>query len=169
MQMSARIDALPRYAAFRPTAFDSPAHVPHREHWLVAPCSITRDSGVLDQSNWHAQLAALGGESETVEIHRFGHWGPGWFEIVLIDPADATAAARAAELTCALADYPIVDEDDHSRREYEAVCEAWENMLMPDRIYALSRAGLSIFAARRDDPFAAADGCSEFPYDLIDR
>lgn len=126
-------DTLQRYGDFAPTGFDSkglnartmgPEDDEDRSEWLVCPVSRTRDSDddPLTASNWEAQLEALGGEGADVEIHRFGHWGPGWFEIVLVRPG-TPAEAEAERLAGALEDYPLLNEDDHSRREYEADIE----------------------------------------------
>lgn len=142
------------YGEFQPTAFDRRGlFLPERHNWLVAPVSQTRDSGPLEQSNFETALAELGGESDAVEVHRFGHWGPGWYEIILIDPADAGAVDKARGMEERLADYPILDEEDFSRRELEAAEKAWAAMGRASRAYALERygRGVSIFAIRRDE------------------
>lgn len=118
------------YRTFRPTAFDSAgAFLTEQGDWLVAPCSITRDSGHLDQSNWDQQLAALteaDPDANDHEIHRFGHWGPGWFEIVLVRPR-SKAESVVRDLGERLDDYPVLDEEDFSRREWEAYLAVWES------------------------------------------
>jgi hypothetical protein len=140
------------YKEFRPTAADHAGWgLPDRQDWIVAPVSVTRDSGSLDQSNFDAALAMLGGESGAVEVHRFGHWGPGWFEIVLIDPDRADLVAIAGDIESALDDYPVLDDDDYSAREFEEAEQAWIDTGAGERIRILSRHGLSIFAARRDE------------------
>lgn len=108
------------YGEFRPTSLD-PAGLglDDQQHWLVLPTSRTRDSDELAESNFATALEILGGEGEDVEVHRFGHWGPGWFEIIIVRP-DTDAAAEAASIECALADYPVLDDEDYSRREWEA-------------------------------------------------
>jgi hypothetical protein len=84
------------YSQYRPTGFDSRGlGLPDRQDWLVLPVIQTRDSGPLEQSNFASALKAVGGESETVEVHRFGHWGPGWFEIIIVAPG--SEAARIGE------------------------------------------------------------------------
>lgn len=116
------------YKDFRPTALDtSGLALDERQDWLVFPHSRTRDSGCLAESNFHVALKSLGGKSETVEVHRFGHWGPGWFEIILIDPKDEARVKDANEMIGALANYPVLDDEDHSRREQEAADLAWKN------------------------------------------
>ena len=148
------------YREFRPTGFDvAGLGCDDRQDWLVGPCSITRDSGILDLSNWHSMIAdfeRIDPDGEDHEIHSFGHWACGWFEIVLIRPNSAVAQS-AEEIEGALENYPVLSDDDYSEREYEAVCEAWENYSLRDRIRECARAGVSIFAARRDNPYDVSD------------
>lgn len=119
-----------RYSEFRPTQFDPHFTLEDREDWFVAPWSQTRDSGPYDQSNFHSCLKALGGESETVEVHRFGHWGPGWFEIIIVHPDHVKTLE---ELEAAFSNYPVVDDEDLSRREYENAMEYLEQCIsVPD-------------------------------------
>lgn len=121
------------YAQFRPTGFDaSGLALPDRQDWLVAPVSQTRDSEALDQSNFATALSRLGGESETIEVHRFGHWGPGWFEIILIDPSDTARVEVAESIESSLEDYPVLDEMDLSNREYAAYLNDWEHWAPSD-------------------------------------
>ena len=114
-------------AQHKPTPFDHFAAAffdagdPRRD-WLVLPVSITRDTGAFQESNFIAALKRLGGESETVEVHRFGHWGPGWYEIILADPSRAT---EVEALYKALEDYPLLDEDDYNERLVDQQCETW--------------------------------------------
>ena len=115
------------YHEFRPTQFDSTGlGLSEQQNWLVAPVSKTRDSGPLERSNFDATLRALGDESETVEVHRFGHWGPGWFEIILIDPTDETHVKEAQEIEDALSDYPVVSDELYSEYENEECAQTWE-------------------------------------------
>lgn len=112
------------YAEFSPTAFDRPgAFLDDRQDWIVAPCSQTRDSDALSVSNFEACLEMLGGESDQVEVHRFGHWGPGWFEIILAHPS---LESKVAEIQERLEDYPVLDEEDWSNREFEDYLESFE-------------------------------------------
>lgn len=115
------------YSQFAPTAFDpAGAFLEDRQDWLVAPVGRTRDSECLDESNFHAALEALGGESEDVEVHRFGHWGPGWFEIILIRPG-SPAESIAVDVEKRLEDYPVLAEDDYSEREAEEANRVWSD------------------------------------------
>jgi len=93
------------YREFRPTGFDvAGLGCDDRQDWLVGPCSITRDSGILDLSNWHSMIAdfeRIDPDGEDHEIHSFGHWACGWFEIMLIRPNSAVAQS-AEEIEGAL-------------------------------------------------------------------
>ena len=87
-----------------------------REQWLLLPISQTRDSDALERSNFRVVLKDLGGESETLEVHRFGHWACGWYEIAIIAPersGEANAWKRA------LNNYPVADDTDFSELEWE--------------------------------------------------
>jgi hypothetical protein len=139
-----------RYRNFAPTGFDTEGlGLPNRQDWIVAPVSITRDSGSLDQSNFYTALEILGGESETVEVHRFGHWGPGWFEIILVHP---DRESEIDEIEGSLENYPVLDDEDYSRREYDECCEYWDQMGYSERIDICAREGASIFACRHETP-----------------
>lgn len=142
------------YREFQPTGLDALGLNADRlgiGHWLVCPTGQNRDSGHLEQSNFAAMLATVGGESDTVQVHRFGHWACGWFEIILIDPADTTAVDAAQALADALEDYPVADEEDLSRREWESACEYWEHASIRERVQLLQDARLPIWSARRDE------------------
>lgn len=132
--------SLQTYGTFRPTAFDpAGAFLREQSGWLLAPVSQTRDSNELDQSNFAEALKMLGGESETVEVHRFGHWGPGWFEIILIDPSDAERVRVAEEIAEALENYPVLNETDYSEREWESFLQGWEDYGRQDFIRKLEK------------------------------
>lgn len=115
------------YSDHIPTCFDCHIALDDREHWLLAPVSRTRDSSELDNSNFAVALEMLGGESETVEVHRFGHWGPGWYEILIVDPADSERIAILDDIVRRLESYPILNESDHSNREWESFVDQWES------------------------------------------
>jgi len=98
-------------------------------NWFLAPVSRTRDSGPLDESNFESALEILGGESDTVEVHRFNHWGPGWYEIILVHPS---REKEVEDLESSLEGYPVLNDTDLSRREYEAMQEDWDNWASRD-------------------------------------
>lgn len=94
---------------------------------LVVVAGRNRDSETLTESNFASALEMLGGESDTVQVHRFGHWGCGWFELILVDPKDEMALQIAYNIQQALADYPVLDDSDYSERESEQTNETLDN------------------------------------------
>ena len=138
------------YSEYQPTGFDPKGlGLEDRRNWLVAPVGLTRESDILSESNFASALRTLGGESETVEVHRFRHWAVGWFEIILVHP---DREDEINEMEGALLDYPVLDESDWSEREYEAIQDYWDNMDLSDRVELCAENGESIFAARHNSP-----------------
>ncbi len=141
-----------QYREFQPTQFDRKgAFLQDQGEWLVVPVSQTRDSGCLEQSNFSVALEMLGGESEVVEVHRFGHWGPGWFEIIIIDPAAQDKVKIAGEIESALEDYPVLSDGYYSDLEFNTACEVWKNMSIRDRIDVCNRFNISFLKSRHDE------------------
>ncbi len=122
------------YGNHRPTCFDGHLSITpdedgdtsNRDLWLLVPVFQTRDSGPLDKSNFANALELLGGESDTVEVHRFGHWGPEWYEIIIVKPGSPQEAI-GEDIERSLADYPVLNDEDFSNREYEDFTESWRN------------------------------------------
>ena len=143
-----------KYAVFAPTCFDPKGlNLPDQQEWLVCPVSRTRDSGPFSESNFATMEKMLEGidpDGNDHENHRFNHWGPGWFEILIVRP-HSTCLSLAEEAELCLEDYPLLDEEDHSRREYEEACESWEWIDRRDRIEICAKHNVSIFAARRNE------------------
>lgn len=136
------------YKDWAPTPFDARGlALDNRQDWLVAPVLRARDSGTLDLSNFRMTLKRLGGESATVEVHRFRHWGPGWIEIILVHPA---RAADVEAIEKSLERYPLLDEMDYSALEWEKASNYWQSLPRRWRIEWCVKYGISIFAARRD-------------------
>lgn len=105
------------YRDWAPTQFDCKGlGLDDRQNWYVAPHTQTRDSGCLARSNFRTQIRRLKEANLEHEVHRFGHWGPGWVEIVLVSPSDS-AADTVESLECS--DYPVLDDSDFSEAELE--------------------------------------------------
>lgn len=100
-----------------------------RQDWYVAPVIRTRDSLALERANFDAayrSLVAVDLQGEDHEVHRFGHWGPGWYEIILVRP-NSRAYHEAVRLQASLQDYCALDEDLWSEYEWSDANEAWKH------------------------------------------
>lgn len=112
------------YATYKPTQFDtSGLALEDKQNWLVV-IGRNRDSDCRDRSNFRSILKDLGGESESVEVHRFGHWACGWMELIIVKP-DTEAATKAEQWEKFLLTIPIADENDLSELEMEEANRLW--------------------------------------------
>lgn len=90
-----------------------------------------RDSGCLDKSNEAAILAELEPFiGRTVFQEHHGHWAVGHVDglcvVVYTKMGRITRAFRKLyELADRMSDYPVLDEDDFSRREWEEYESCW--------------------------------------------
>ena len=109
------------FAWFRQKDLEDPGN------WFIA-YTYHRDSGLLDQSNAAAIAKVLEPFTENddpdVVFENHSHWAVGWIEgfsvRVFRDGQITDAFGVYHELAQRLDDYPILDEEDYSRREYEA-------------------------------------------------
>ena len=99
----------------------------HWPEYYSAGVGQHRDSDSLEQSNFATMLELLGGESDTVQVVREGHWAVGWVEWIAIYHLDSKALQIADEAQGRLEDYPILDEDDYGNREYEECERVWSD------------------------------------------
>ncbi len=121
---------------FNPSGLDSEKNylgqIPD-EKWHVL-MSWTRDAQIIEESNRDMALLMLGGEMEdSVEIFRFGHWSCGYIEYLCI-ASDSKAFEVAQKISEKLENYPILNDDDYSTREYEAANKLWEDMSVKERL-----------------------------------
>jgi hypothetical protein len=161
-----QMPVLTTFGQFRPTGFD-PHGVGSDDDdcaWGVSPVSITRDSRTVERANFEANLngiRAVDPEENDHVVHRFGHWGPGWFEIVIVRPG--TAAERVArENAASLENYSILDESLWSEMEVDALIEWWGGLSLGQKIRECAEQNVSIFAARRDHPPEAVENSVRF-------
>lgn len=117
----------PTYSEHRPTVHDNHIAIEDRENWLILDLQQNRDSGPTERSNFRSALAILGGESNTVEVHRFGYWACGWYEIIIVDPTDVASVAHFDEITTQMENYPILDEMDAGNEAFEEFAESWND------------------------------------------
>lgn len=87
------------YSEFKPTTWDSAgAFLRDKQDWLVVPVGHNRDSKANEHRRFYrleSALAKVDANSESHEVHRFGHWACGWFEIAIVKPG--SACERAAK------------------------------------------------------------------------
>jgi hypothetical protein len=99
------------------------------ENWAVI-YTHHRDSGILDQSNANAIENALSPFEEDAVSESHSHWAVGHvdgYALRVYRGSEITKAFRTyCEHMAALADYPVLDEEDYSRREYESALESIE-------------------------------------------
>jgi hypothetical protein len=104
--------------------------IPDPDNWAVI-YTHNRDSGLLDQSNSQQIAEALEpyteGDDPDVVMESHDRWAVGHvdgFSVRVLRDGRVTDAFRTYhDLAERLADYPILDEEDYSRREYEATVE----------------------------------------------
>lgn len=128
------------------------------DQWTIVYTS-NRDSGILEMSNAAAIARALAPyiRREWVREESHSHWAVGHvdgYAIRVYRPDGKVSRAFRAwcDLNARLEDYPVLDDDDFSRREWEETLEYWEGMSRRERIKLCAERGDSIFAARRDSP-----------------
>mgnify|MGYP005846331801 CR=1 FL=1 len=110
-----------------------------------------RESEILTNVNYELGLKAIGGPSDTVHEVRESHWAVGWVEWIAIHESDTQALEKADEIVAALADYPVLDEEAYSQRQWDEMHRYWIRIQLAERISWCQDAETSIFAARRDD------------------
>lgn len=153
-------------------AHSSDAHYfGERPDWLIV-LSRNRDSDCLEQSNFESAFATLGGESDTVSVERSSHWAVGWVEYLVVDPANSKRVRRAAKLIKQLENYPVLDEEDMSRREHEQFLESWDSWGRSDFMKALCNRIRADYAGGIHDDFSDDDVIDAFQAlddDVIDQ
>jgi len=100
------------------------------EDWTIV-YSSNRDSGLLDQSNAAAIDKAMEpfteGDDPDAVSESHSHWAVGYvdgYSIRVYREGEITEAFRTYfEIMESLANYPVLDEEDYSEREYEATLE----------------------------------------------
>jgi len=142
------------------TTQDSYAGYNPAGHFLVY--SRNRDSSILEDCNYSRILKDLrsvarreiepeAGEDWVYDF-RASHWAVGWVEYILIRPdAPQSIIDEAESIVCALADYPVLCEDEYSDAQYTAIYHYWERIGVRERVDWCKDGRESIFAARRSD------------------
>lgn len=82
-----------------------------------------RDSGILAESNWHSAIKILNAKNAKYQIVRFSHWAVGWIEMILIHQSEQTAIDAGNEIERVLSEYAVLNDEDFSNREWDAISE----------------------------------------------
>ncbi len=133
--------------------------------YYEGPAQFPRSPDALTDSNFYAALEMLGGASDTVIIGSFGSWC-GSFEQILVHESDTVAVAALEGITEQLAEYPILDEEDHSERETEATEALWTSMDMRERIEVLVKHQESVFASRANTSWDLHERAEQTYYEV---
>lgn len=114
----------------------------HWDGYYRAPVGRNRGSDLITQSNWDQQWDALkafradvpGADEVSPVAVCENHWLVGWVEWVAIHESNGPALREADRLAGALADYPVLDDEDFSRREWEDYENGWKDYGFKDFI-----------------------------------
>ena len=134
------------------TSWDSRANIvfsddrPYRTHWLF--WAYAHGAGdLMDESNYQAIQGMMEGlDADTsVDDHdpddwfegTVGHWTYSSFTVFYVRPyaengEPTPAGLLAYKISEELADYPILDEDDYSEREWKQFEEEIEEWILPE-------------------------------------
>ena len=109
--------------------------------WGITGPGMHRDSDCLQISNYETIKADLEKRfPDDVEVICSSHWLVGWSDQIAVrvidEDGEPTPCFEAVlEWNAALEDYPVADEEDFSRREYEDFLETVENISPSFRNY----------------------------------
>lgn len=105
--------------------------------WFSGGVGRSRDSRLMEASNFDIAWKRLSDASlhlkieeedncpggDSCRIVTENHWAVGWVEWIAIHKSDTGALAEAEKIIEELENYPVLDDEDYSRREYEAAIE----------------------------------------------
>lgn len=103
--------------------------------WSLGPVIQHRDSDLIQKSNAKAMIETLEGDpslADDWEVCSCGHWAVGWveqlsFRVVDKDGKPSRVARVIKGMLDSIEEYPLLDEEEHSRMEYDATLENIEN------------------------------------------
>jgi hypothetical protein len=88
--------------------------------WLALPISMNnREDDARDVSNFRVAERELDAVAAFGTQYRHDAWPGGVILTLCVRADDALALREAQEIVGALSDYPILDDEDHSEREWE--------------------------------------------------
>ena len=102
--------------------------------WAIT-FSVNRDSDLLSRTNWDVITADMQKRfPKSTDVERFSHWAVGWVDYFVVRMLDrqgqvTKAGIAALEWQGALENYPIADEEEFSKREFEESHEAIQSLV----------------------------------------
>ena len=87
-----------------------------------------RDSDILNESNYQTMKKKFIDLSGVIEI-AFNHWAYGWGECLLIHESAQETIDKGIKILNALSDYPVLDDEDLSNREYDLVLQYADDIM----------------------------------------
>lgn len=122
----------------RPSDFGYFGNLDMFKTWSLGPIIEHRDSTLIDQSNASEIKKIFESHSEHESdwaITSYNHWAVGWvdhlslrvYKRVLHTLVPCKVLSVWQDIEDRLADYPLLNEDDYSEREYNATLENIEN------------------------------------------
>lgn len=120
----------------RPADMAYYGELPLFETWTLGPTIETRDSDLLEVSN-AAEIKRLLEDRTDLEgmweITQLSHWAVGWVDHLAFRVLNDDGTVNEPmvefwmEIEEKLSDYPVLDEDDYSTRQFESFAENVEN------------------------------------------
>jgi hypothetical protein len=111
--------------------------------WGFAPIGVHRDSDLITQSNFDTALKELRGVSgKSVQVMHTTHWAVGWYDHVMVRTTAKKTMEKVLEICNRLDNYPVLDEEDLSRREVEQADGAYDNWARYDVARMCEKAGI---------------------------
>ena len=124
--------------------------------------AITRDESIMGHVNFDMMKESLVREARfnkcegSVYTWTAAHWGCGHVEYLMVKQnAHKKVLTLASEFLQALAEYPCLDDEKYSERQYDDIYAYWKNETIEARIQWIHESTKTIdpniFAARHDD------------------
>ena len=85
--------------------------------------SHSRDSRILEESNWYSAIKILDEKKAEYQIIRSSHWLCGWVEMIIIHENNQDSIDIGNDILEQIEKYPVLDDSDFSDREWEAISE----------------------------------------------
>ena len=153
----------------------------HWDGYYAAPCGQSRDSDCLEKSNWEQQLNALNAiptppdwahDESPWTVVTENHCAVGWVAWLAIHPDAVAHLDCAEELQRRLANYPVLDEEDYCRMEWEECEQVWKKCYnQRERIETLRKdravSGFRELRAAVNGDWSAASGLLREPTSII--